>query len=227
MSLGFIQAQSATAASATAVTVNITTSAGSMLVIFTTQRQNNTSTVTMSDSSGSGTWSQTVSGYISNGTTNRSAMWVKPNSAAVTTITATWVTLTTTIEMIVFEVSGGVVSSAEDSSVNNTENAVTTATSGSLTTTNATDILVMGTGLSGAFTSPTAGTGYTLPTNGFQTRCIMEYQIVSSTQTGVTAQMSWTNSLNDASVFAGFKGIATSAAPLWSQLPTSGPSYAI
>src|SRR5882672_4963385 len=105
--LAFVQAASnSTATNACAVTV--TTTAGNMLVLFVQQSLDNTSTVTITDSSGTGTWTQTASGYVSNGTTNRTAMFVKPNSAAVTSVTATWNTGGSPInEVIVFEISGG------------------------------------------------------------------------------------------------------------------------
>lgn len=208
----FVQAANGTTASGTAVTVTVTTTANNTLILFTQESVNNTSTVVITDSSGTGTWTQASTGYVANGTTNRCAMWIKPNSAAVTTITATWSgSLTAIIEGIVFEFSG-MGAAIEDSSQSNIQTAVTTATSAALTTTNANDVLVFGARVSGAFTSPTAGAGYTIPTNGSATRSMMQFKIVAATQSAVTTTMTWTNSLNDANIFAGVEAVAAGAA---------------
>lgn len=211
--IGFTACQQSSSSTTSVQTTNLTTSAGSMLVAFTQEGLDNTKTVVMSDTSGTGTWTQTVSGYSSNGTTNRAAMFVKPNSAAVTSVTATWsVTAATVTDLIVCEFTGGVTASAEDSSVNNNQTSSAgvppPGTSGALTTTNANDVLVCAMRVSGAYTAPTAGTGYTIPTNGSSARAILEYKIVSATQSAVTTTIGWTNALNDASVYAGFKAAA-------------------
>lgn len=210
--IGFSQCQQSSSSTTSVQTTTISTSAGSMLVVFTQEGLNNTKTVAITDTSGTGTWTQTASSYSANSTTNRAAMFVKPNSAAVTTVTATWtVSAATVTDLIVCEFTGGISASAEDSSVNSSGNAHTTATSGTLTTTNANDVLVFAIRLSGAFTSPVAGTGYTVPTNGSSARAILEYKIVSATQAATTT-VSWTTSLNDAGIYAGFKAAAGAAA---------------
>ena len=208
----FIQAAQNGVTASTAVTVNITTTSGNAVVVWCTQGANNTSTLTITDSASQAGWTQTSSGYASQGTSDRSAIFYKTNSAALTSVTCTWSgSLSATLGATVFELGGIAASSAEDSSVNNSQAATTTATSGSLSTTSANDILLFGVRWSGAVTSPTAGSGYTLPANATSTRTTMQYKIVSAAQSAVTTTLTWTNSVNNANAFAAFK--ASTATP--------------
>ncbi len=230
MAISVVQAAQNSVNAVAAVTVTISTSANNLLAIFTTQNINNTSTVTISDSAGQ-TWTQTTSGYASQSATSRSAVWIKPSSKAVTSVTATWSGgISARVDAIVFEISGAAASSAEDSSVNNSQASGTTATSGSLTTTNANDILIFGVHISGGFTSPVAGSGYTIPTNGSSARAAMQYQIVSAPQSAVTTTLSWTGAFPNDNVFAAFKAAVTVEADDGEQivsqitaLPSRGP----
>ncbi|HEV2521116.1 MAG TPA: IPT/TIG domain-containing protein, partial [Candidatus Acidoferrales bacterium] len=66
----------------------------------------------------------------------------------------------------------------------------------------------------------TAGTGYTVPANGSNTRQGMQYEIVSSTQSGINTSMSWnTGTVGAAGIFAAFKAPGPSITSL---NPTSG-----
>src|SRR2546428_10364604 len=94
--------------------------------------------------------------------------------------------------IMVMEISGAARSSVGDGSVNQASGAsVTTSSSGSLSTTNASDILIFATDTSGDESGWTAGSGYTLPNNsvttggsGSNVRQAMQYKIVSSVQSG-------------------------------------------
>src|SRR5260370_19798331 len=106
------------------------------------------------------------------------------------------------------EVSGADTSAPGDGSVNSslTGSGVTSLTSGSLTTTDANDILIYGARTQSNEATWTAGSGYNIPVNGSNTRQGMEYEIVSTTQSGVTTSMSWSSGTPGASgIFAAFK----------------------
>jgi hypothetical protein len=216
--------QTSAVTNGTSATVSCATASGNFLVIETGEVANNTSTVTISDSTGgANTWLQTASGYASQGATDRHAMFFVPNATGVTSITAAWTGgLSTRINIVVLEVSGMAFSSAEDSSVNNSQVSGTTATSGALTTTNASDLLVMGVGINATHTADTAGAGYTIPANGVSARETVQYKIVAVTQAGVTTTMTWTTAATTANIFAGFKGAPTSGAVLGGKASIGG-----
>jgi hypothetical protein len=213
MALSFIQAKANTTAAGAAVTVTISTTPGNLLVIFTEENANGTSTVAITDSSGgTNVWTQTACGY-SNTISDviRCAMFFSPTTVGVTTVTATWSGgITSNVEMIVFEISGAAASSVEDSSVKNNGTSSTTATSGALTTANANDILIFGVHSVGGVTGFTAGSGFTIPTGGTAAQIGMQYEIVSSTHSGVTTTMTWTTAAPNANIFAAFKAVAAS-----------------
>lgn len=188
------------------------TTSGNLLVIFVCQGASNSATVTISDSA-SQTWTQTASGYSSTGGNHRAAIFFIPNSSSVTSVTGTWTSSVGTVDIVLYEVSGAVTSSPEDSSVNNSQTATTTATSGSLTTNNANDILLFGSRINGSHSGVTAGSGYTMSSSAISNRGNMQYQIVSSAQSGVTTTMTWTTTEDNENVFAAFKGTAASGPP--------------
>ncbi len=99
---------------------------------------------------------------------------------------------------MVTEISGAASSSVGDGSVNQASGAsVTTSSSGGLSTTNASDILISATDTSGDGTGWTAGSGYTIPNNiltiggsGSNVRQAMQYRVVSSLQANTTTPTS-------------------------------------
>jgi hypothetical protein len=111
------------------------------------------------------------------------------------------------------EISGAAISGALDGSVNGgTAADTTTSSSGSLTTTNANDILIFATDTSGNETGWTAGTGYTILNNkvttgasGSNVRQAMQYAVVSSTQTNATTATTYLNLNWNGNIFAAFK----------------------
>lgn len=195
------------------VAVTISTSAGNMLAIFTGEGVDNTGTVTITDSA-SQSWTQAAAGYSrGDGTfTISGTWWFKPNSAHVTSVTATWSSATGRKDAIVYEISGAATATAENTSVNNLNDTVsTTYTSGTFSTTNANDILLFGMRLNGAFTSPAAGSGATIPTNGTSARMITEYKIVAATQTSQTLSATSATSLQTLNSFLALKAAAGGA----------------
>jgi hypothetical protein len=194
-----------------AVTISPSNSAGSLMVGVIRQGSNNTAMDGVSDSA-TQTWTQISSGVTNWDTSTAGFGWYMPNSAALTSVTFDLGANNTNRAAVVCEVSGAATSSPEDSSVNsNTASLVSSLTSGSLTTTNADDILFYMVYTNGARPNRTAGSGYTIPTGGQDSsgRIAVQYQIVSSTQSGVTTSMSWTGGgIQAASIFAAFKQAA-------------------
>jgi len=159
----FVQAQNnvvTTTTAQTSMSVNITTQPGSLLVAFCRESSNGTDNFTVTDSAGQ-TWTLTSSGYKNESSTGpRVGMFYMANSAAVTSVTVHYTTSggVTKPGLMVFEISGAASSSVADGSVSNgTAANTTTSTSGSLTTTNANDILIFATDASGNETGWTAG----------------------------------------------------------------------
>jgi hypothetical protein len=143
-------------------------------------------------------------------------MFYLANSAAVTSVSVHYTTAGGVIKpgIMVMEISGAATSGVADGSVNNGSGASTTSSSGSLTTTNANDILVFATDTSGNETGWTAGAGYTIPNNSVTTgssgssiRMAMQYQAVASTQTNASTTMTYANSNWNGNIFAAFKGL--------------------
>lgn len=234
MALAFVQAAQNHTATAAATTVTMTnpTTAGNLLVGLTSQLLNNTQNLTLidgSDGSSISSWTQTASGYSPQSTTKRCTIWLFPNCTVLTTVKFTWGAISTTIDGMVFEISGAATSSAEDTSVNANGGLAALSTSGTFTTTNANDILILGTCIGGTYTAPSAGAGYTIPTNGSSTTgdLIMSYDIVSGTVGPTTTTHTWSTSHSWANVFVAIKALAVAAnTPGWAS-PTGVPSFAI
>src|SRR5207244_5633516 len=131
----------------TSWSVNITTTAGDLLVAFCRESSNGTDNFTVTDSAGQ-TWTQTTSGYKNESSTGpRLGMFYVANSAAVTSVTVKFKTSGGVVKpgIMVYEISGAASSGVADGWVNNGTASTTTSTSGSLTTTNANDMLIFAT----------------------------------------------------------------------------------
>jgi hypothetical protein len=213
----FVQAQNnivTTTTAQTSLSVNITTQPGSLLVAFCREASNGTDNFTVTDSAGQ-TWTLTSSGYTNESDTGpRVGMFYMANSAAVTSVTVNYTTSGGVIKpgIMVFEISGAASSGVADGSVNNATPSFTTSTSGSLTTTNANDILIFATDASGDETGWTAGAGYVIPNNsvttggsGSSVRMAMQYKVVTSNLTNTTSGMTYTDSNWNGNIFAAFK----------------------
>jgi hypothetical protein len=205
---GVNNAVSQESSAATATTVTISISSGHTAVINCGQGANSTSTATITDSGGN-TYMQSASGYSVSTGARASGMWYSYLASSVTSVTCTWTgSLSALVRATVFDVIGTATSSIEDSSVNSSNaSSGTTYTSGSLTTSNANDILLFGTNFSGG--TVTAGSGYTIPSGGQiaggNAHSAMQYQIVSSTQSAVTTSMTDISSTPFTGVFLALK----------------------
>src|SRR5439155_755564 len=147
--------------------VNITTQPGNLLVAFCRESSSSTDNFTVTDSAGQ-VWTQTVAGYRNEiSTAPRSGMFYIANSAALTRVTVNFTTSggVTKPGVMVMEISGAATSGVEDASVSNAIASTTISTSGTLTTTNANDILIFATDAGGNQSGWTAGAGYTIPNN--------------------------------------------------------------
>src|SRR5439155_14185721 len=115
--------------------------------------------------SASQTWTHTSTSYVNECSSGPpTGIFYVANSAAVTSVTVNYTTSAGVIKpgIMVMDISGAVATGVADGSVNRgTPSATTTSTSGSLTTTNANDILIFATDASGDETGWTAGAGYT------------------------------------------------------------------
>lgn len=189
------------------ITFGVATTAGNIIVIMSGQGANNTSTMSMTDSASQTGWTQTGSGYSSANTGSRAAMFWRANSASLTSVTATWSGgLSTTVTGVACEISGVATASPEDNSVNSNNNtASATATSGSLTTTNAVDILIFAIRTGGNISNCVAGSSFAIPSNATSVRVCLQTEDVTSTQSGTTTTMTWTTTQTVATVFLALK----------------------
>lgn len=204
--LAVVQAKNNTQTTSASCQVTITTSAGNLIVAAFDQNVNNTQTLSVTDSN-SATYTQ-AGGYASGTTSQRSAMFYLENAAAVTFVKGTWGSISGRIGGRVFEISGAATSSPLDAAASTTgAGSATSLASGSLTTTNANDILIVDTATTSVNTVA-AGTGYTNPTGSQSQRGGMSYKIVAATQSGVTTTQSWGTTSTCSCCFAGFKAAA-------------------
>lgn len=200
--------------SASSLAVTKSSTGGNFMVAWVRHGTNSTSTISVTDSNAA-TWTQAGSTCVVG--TDQEAMFYIANSPAVTSVTANFATAAVTNTSIVVEEFSGIAASSPldvASTCATNSSSVTTLTSSAITTTNANDLLVygihLGAGQSGA--AWTAGSGYTLPSNNdatgnssTNTRSALQYQIVTSIQTGITTSMTWTTAGNAAGILASFK----------------------
>jgi hypothetical protein len=154
-------------------------------------------------------------GYIAPAGGSRATGWTITNGTSAlngATITVTWTGGTTTT-IIACEVSNTPTSSLLDGTplgTSTTSNS-TTLTSGSMTTTNADDLLVYAVQASGALGTVTVGTGFAIPSGGSGTKAFVQTEYVTSTQSGLTTAPSWANSVEPiAGLFFAIKAANTS-----------------
>lgn len=145
--------------------------------------------------------------------------WEKTNSAATTTITMSTAAASTQVSLVAFEIGGSLTSSDLDGAAvqGGSTTLASSDTSAALTTTNANDLLIDCVHTTRTQNIPmTAGTGFTIPTNGSQARQVCQYQIVSSIQTALTAALSWSpQTAGHSSIFYAVKA-ASSTGAAWS-----------
>lgn len=209
MAIAFVQAANNSTVG-TATTVTITTTTGNLLVLAVYEGVNSTSTMSVTDTAGN-TWIQ-AGGYVTS-SGDRFCMFYCPNHTSVTSVTATWSgSINATVPVVVIEFSGVATGTPLDANGTNPAtssgtSAATSLTSGSLSTSNANDVLIFGLGIGTTNTGMTPGLNYTLNTNAKTSnqRCAITYRIVSTTQTNTTTSDSWnTNASSRTSVLAAF-----------------------
>jgi hypothetical protein len=182
-----------------------TTLANSLLVVISYQNDSSADTLSISD--GSNSYTQTGS-YCAASTSDAEAMFYVAGSASVSSITLTWSAFASQIQGIVYEVTGAATASPVDATTACSTAAASglSLTSGSITTTNPHDILLYGVSLANVPNTWTPGTGFAFATGGTIARMAMQYEVVSSTQSGLTTSMSWDFSIaNSQGLFTAFK----------------------
>ena len=194
------------------LSTSLTTTANDIVIVvfITTPQVNDSAIVTMSDSANSITWIDGASTpyFVQNDGTTSGAVWAFVGTTT-SILSSDSITITTSsvtiISTQIVAVEGGNLSSPLDSSAlttgTNSSN-VTSATSSSFSTSNSNELILFMVGGGGGSTGPTAGliggaqsslTG-SPPSNGAWT--FSEYLVVSSTQSSITASMSWSSGSN-------------------------------
>jgi hypothetical protein len=176
-----------------ATTVQCTFTTGSGDFLFITCRDSLTSDIFTVTDSGSNTYTSPgvngTSNNVSSGTLTVGILY-KENAASTTTQTCTNLGTTTTMSMTVYDLQVGTVptSSSIDISppVATTDPGNTVLTSGSLTTSNAKDVLFCGFGHATSSPVGSLNNSWLIATNGQSSRVDTGYLLVSSTQSGIT-----------------------------------------
>lgn len=203
----FVHACAANNASGTTVVDTCAIAAGDAAIAVVSNVTSGTATFTVSDSA-SQIWTQVGCGYSTKSPDRSSVFWVA-NSAVLTSVTAT-ISATVSSRIVVLEFSGMAKSSLEDGTcIPNGDVSATSATSSPATfsTLNPNDVLIFGVNADSTANPFTPGSGYTIPTGGIANNgTAVQYQIVSSKQTNISATMTWTTARQWTSTLAAFKG---------------------
>lgn len=197
----------------TSTQVNLTTTSGNLIVAIVYTDVSNGALLGVTDSA-SQSWSQVGTTF---GVGNSAfAMFYLPNAAAVTFVTGTC-NVSGTLPVVVYEISGIATSSPLDGFViSSGAGSLGSLASGSLSTVNASDILLYGVGENVNQTGAgfVAGSGYAIQTNGqLQTgRAAIQFKIVAATQSGTTTTMTLTSPGGDRDgIFAAFSSTPVAA----------------
>jgi hypothetical protein len=202
----------------TRISLTMSTTAGNLLVAYVREGSDNTATLSVTDNL-TQTWTQVggPTGYntFTGQTNNRSAMFYKENSGAVSTVHFDISPGVTRPAIVCYEISGIATSGAIDGTPIFTLGGAgqsTTLTSGGITTTVADTILLHGVDVSadqGTDPAPTfsPGSGWLAAGTGESAtnRNCIYYKIVSATQSGTTATTDWTVNALSSSILAAFK----------------------
>lgn len=201
--------------SASSLSVTVTTTSGDFILVGEGNSAGQTNDSTPTDSA-----SQTYTNinHATGGNANSEvSLYYVNNSAALTSVTCNWVSPSTQRPCFVFEISGVVASSPIDANVTGGSGSGTTTTSGSLTTTNAKDILVFAGRVGANQTTWTQGSGYTIPNNNVATgnsgsniRMALQYKVVTTTQSGVTTNMTYGAGGSNENIFVAIKSASKS-----------------
>lgn len=174
-----------------------TNASGDTLAAYCEQSGQTSATALAVSSSPSATWTAAAPGLNSSGSTKGGEWYYTTNAVAMTTVTCTYSGSASSMNEVVYDLTGTAVSNAEetnDSSSNNSFNnsTVTTLTSGTFNPTNSGEIAIYGVGMgTGGFTSPTAGTNFTIPTKGTTTADVITQYRLSAPTGSSTTSVSW------------------------------------
>ena len=201
--------------SGTSIRVTMTNNASDTIVVACREGTSGTgiSPSSVTDTAGN---SYTLIRTSSQGTARESGVFVATNVVASTnTITFTW-GVSATLAIVALEFANA--ASVEASVTNSTGNtAVTTISSGSITTTNNGDLLILAADAASDETTWTAGSGYTIPVNGATPREAVEYFIAG-------AAGAYSTSISD-NVSASLDSIYLALSPAKVVLPPSPFSF--
>ena len=219
---------------------------GDGAILWTDVQSGSSPTVTITDNGGtqqtyvqvvcsSATNSLCYSGYVSNSATSTMFYVAGLNSSAYNggsgiTVTVSWSNNVAQVSSICEVSSGGVHIALDANSSNGAAGSVigTSITSASLSTSNASDLLVYCIGATGTITSPVAGTdsqgggSFTIPTGVTANKSTCEYYAAGATQSSSTTSLSWTSSRTVVSMYAAFQAVSSGAPPL---LPLLGVGF--
>lgn len=222
MAFSFVQAQKVSVGSAaTTWTVTISPTAGNLLVCLAENQASATATVTVKTTQSSTAFTAATAGMSKNtGAVIETEMFFLASApSGQTSVTLTWSTGSKG-GAIVAEFSGQA-ATPRDTDVNNNQSSQTTHTSGTYSTSQAGDLVVYGGRADGGL-SITAGSPFTIPTNGLDTvGGFLEYNIFSGIVTNGTATVTTSNSVNNATCLMAFKAAAAGGAvvPVWNMPP--------
>ena len=209
MAIALVGQAANTVAAATSITVTRTTTAGNCLVAVISVATGSSQPITGVTDTAGNTWSFVAAGFQS-GSNTRCEIWVCPNAASVTSVTASKATAQN-IGMNVSEWSGVKTASPVDVSATLGNASSTTALGASVTTTDAGDVVISGISWG---TSPTASLtagGFTaMTTVTSNQRLSPAYRIPAATG---TYQPTWTMSAAAVTGSATVALLSTSAAP--------------
>lgn len=153
---------------------------------------------------------------------DRLAMFYAANAAAVSYVTATWSGgIAATVPVVVYEISGAATSNPLDANASNPATSTQTsgthssfASSSSLVTNNASDILMFGMGASTTLSTEAAGSGYTLTSGGNTAngRACMITKIVAASGAQAATSITFTSAtVRNTGIFAAFQASGTLA----------------
>jgi hypothetical protein len=203
---GAVRASSNLVWRGTSVSASLANNSGDALIVACREGADQTSISSVTDTAGNNYTLVNKSSSTGNGG-SEDALFVAFNVPASTgnTVSCNFASNLNHVEGIIVEEFSGLTGAIDGSVVSsNSSGAATSLTSGNLTTTNASDLLVYEVNQRDNVTF-TAGPSYTISPGTATGRQALEYQVVNSTGT-YSASMSWSAGASADGVFAAFKG---------------------
>lgn len=211
-SIAFVGASQHTNSGGTSVTTSMANTAGDALVVACRQGADLTSISSVSDSAGN-TYSLVNTASDSGGGTRETAVYLATNikSSASNTVSCNFASNLSTTEGIVVEEFSNV--AGLDANVVATSNGstVTSLSSGTLTTTHSGDALVFAINASASETW-TAGSGYTIPSNGSNAQQAAQY-LIAGAAGGYSTSISWNTSARGDAIYLALYPVSGGGGP--------------